>query len=208
MALALVQPYLFQPFDTASDTFKITGIDSQVGASDDRIMAVGTLWDNTGGEFVITSLRIGSYGEDYAVELAWKMSPPLTEAVEARVHVGDDRNLVYFQLPSTKEIYLFNMEPNLVQSDLSTSKFTATKFILPLAYQDSFKLSFTDKHVGFIGVETNKFWFLILDVDSVPQLVCQKMQTQLTTLSTCGSCGVSGTAYNQFVVGGNFDNKL
>ena len=96
MALALVKPYLFQPFDTASDTFKITGVDSQVGASDDRIMAVGTLWDDTGGEFVITTLRIENFGENYAVELAWKMSPPLTEDVEARVHVGDDWNLIYF----------------------------------------------------------------------------------------------------------------
>ena len=40
------------------------------------------------------------------------------------------------------------------------------EIILPTDYQDNFRVSFTDKYAGIIGVKTNEFWFLSYKIDN------------------------------------------
>ena len=150
IAYVRVQPTFYEPTDTTNTRTKITGVDAKTD-DNDRMYATGTYWD--GSEYVIFYQKIEAEGTDTTKILnrnAWKMVPPLTEDVNPKVLTRGARSLVWFQKPSTKKIYTFDMK--LDETDCSVGDFHVAEITLPVAYQDSFDISFTEKYTGFVGI--------------------------------------------------------
>ena len=70
--------------------------------------------------------------------------------------------MVWYQLPSTKEVFLFDAKWD---ENNCSNDFEVTKLALPLAYRDSFDVGYVDKFTGIVGIKTNTFWFLQLKTE-------------------------------------------
>lgn len=127
-AALTIQPYVFEPVNGAN-SIRFTSVDS-VPDSTDTMYATGTYFDAASGEYAILSVNINGYGTSYETELAWTMTPALVVEVEPVVVVRDGHYLIWYQLDSSKDIYLFESPRD--ETNLSNVK--VTKFTLPTAY--------------------------------------------------------------------------
>ena len=153
VALTLVKPYFFEPFDTVNDKVKITGIGSRPDATSSKLIAVGTHL-TTGSEYVLFAMKItdnGASGFSYQVKLSWAMSPALTEDVNPKAYHTINRYMIWYQLPSTNDIYLFDAGIN----SNNVNQMKVNKVTLPLAFRDSFRIGYVEKYTGFVGVGVN-----------------------------------------------------
>ena len=153
-AVTLVKPYFFEPFDTVNDKVKITGIGSRPDATSNKLIAVGTHLTTLGSEYVLFSMKItdnGNSGFSYQVKLSWKMTPALTEDVNPKAYHTNNRYMIWYQLPSTKDIYLFDTG----KDSNNVNGMKVNRVTLPLAFRDSFRIGYVEKYTGFVGVGVN-----------------------------------------------------
>lgn len=166
--------------------------------------ATGTYYDAGSAEYALMSVNINGYGTSYEVELAWTMTPALIIEVEPVVVVRNSRYLIWYQLASSKDIYLFET----ARDNTNLSLVNVSKFTLPVAYQSSYAVSYSLEYALFIGIATDTFWFASYKVRS-DSFACQKEQTgSVSPMTTCGSCAVRGDQNSRAIIAGAFDGKL
>ena len=78
------------------------------------------------------------------------------------------------------------------------------KIVLPSAYRDNFRVSYTKEYAGIIGVKTDEFYFISYKIDNFNRNceVNQEISGSTSGISVCGSCSVAGDENDDFVIGG------
>ena len=88
-----------------NDLIKITGVTNKPDATNEKIMACGTLWDDSANEYLIFVLNVRTDAFRVDDKISWRMIPSLTEDVNPDIYLSNAEYLVWWQL-SNKEIYI------------------------------------------------------------------------------------------------------
>ena len=93
-----IAPILVQPSDIVGDEIKITGVDNEPDATDEKIHAVGTWYDSSNNEYIIFTINLetGTSSTVLDYKFAWRMNPALTEDVNPAIWFSDEWYLVYW----------------------------------------------------------------------------------------------------------------
>ena len=74
-------------------------------ATEEKIHACGTMWDNDAGEYYIVTVNVRTDAIDVDDLITIRMNPAITEDINPDIYYSDDRYLVWWQL-ANKEIYM------------------------------------------------------------------------------------------------------